>query len=88
MRNSCSCSGSEHQEAPQAAAGDRARGAYYKESYYFGYDEYGSMESQRAVDDCSIVGPGLINVVELAASIATYAGRVASAATPPQLPSE
>ncbi len=63
-------------------------GADYKESYDVGYDEYGSMESQRAVDDSAIVGPGLVDVVELAASIATYAGRVAASATPPQLPSE
>jgi hypothetical protein len=46
------------------------------------------MESQRAVNDGTIVGLGLVNVVELAASIATYAGRVAASATPPQLPSE
>jgi hypothetical protein len=46
------------------------------------------MESQRAVNDGAIVGLGLVNVVELAASIATYAGRVAASATPPQLPSE
>jgi hypothetical protein len=45
------------------------------------------MESQRAVDDGAIVGPGLVDVVELAASIVTYAGRVAASATPPQLPS-
>ncbi len=63
-------------------------GADYKESYDVGYDAYGSMESQRAVDDGAIVGPGLIDVVELAASIATYAGRVSASATPPQMPSE
>jgi hypothetical protein len=62
--------------------------ADYKESYDVGYDAYVSMESQRAVDDGAIVGQGLVNVVELAASIATYAGRVAASATPPQLPSE
>jgi hypothetical protein len=62
--------------------------ADYKESYDVGYDAYGSMESQRAVDDSAIVGPGLVEVVELAASIATYAWRVAALATPPQLPSE
>ncbi len=63
-------------------------GADYKESYDVGYDEYGSMESQRAVDDGAIVGAGLIDVVEFAASIVTYAGRVAAEATPPQLPSK
>jgi hypothetical protein len=47
------------------------------------------MESQRAtVDDGDIRGPGLVDVVELAASIAAYAGRVAAEATSPPLPSE
>jgi hypothetical protein len=46
------------------------------------------MESQRAIDDGAIRGPGLVDVVELACSVATYAARVASAATPvPPLPS-
>ncbi len=63
-------------------------GADYKESYGIGYDEYGSMESQHAVDDGAIVGPGLIDVVELAASITTYAGSVAAKATPRHLPSK
>jgi hypothetical protein len=36
-----------------------------------GYGKYGSMESQRAVDDGDIVGPGLVDVVELASSITT-----------------
>jgi hypothetical protein len=64
-------------------------GADYKECHDMGYDsdEYGSMESQRAVDDGTIVGPGLVDVVELATSIATYAGSVAAEATPPPLPS-
>jgi hypothetical protein len=52
-----------------------------------GYDEYGSMESQHAVDDGNIRGPGLVDVVELASSIATYAVRVAAEATLPPLPS-
>jgi hypothetical protein len=63
-------------------------GADYKESYDVGYDAYGSMESQRAVDDGAIVGPGLVNVVKLAASITTYVERVAASATLLQLPSE
>ncbi len=46
------------------------------------------MESQRAVDDGDIRGPGLVDVVELAASIATYAGHVAAKATPPPLHSK
>ncbi len=62
--------------------------ADYKECHDVGYDEYGSMESQRAIDDGAIRGQGLVHVVELASSIATYAARVASAATPPWLPSE
>ncbi len=61
-------------------------GCDYKESHDLGYDEYCSMKSQRAVDDGDIRGQGLVDVVELAASIATYAGRVAAEATPPQLP--
>ncbi len=56
------------------------------ECHDVGYDEYGSMESLRAVDDGAIRGPGLVNVVELASSIATYAARVAAAATPPRCP--
>ncbi len=46
------------------------------------------MESQRGVDDGAIVRLGLADVIELAASIATYAGRVAALVTQPQLPSE
>ncbi len=45
-----------------------------------GYDEHGSMESHRAIDDDDIRGPGLVYVVELAPSIATYAARVAAEA--------
>ena len=63
-------------------------GAAYKEYHDVGYDEYGSMESQRAVDDGCVAGPGLVDVVELASSIATYAARIAAEATPPPLPSE
>jgi hypothetical protein len=63
-------------------------GAAYKECHDVGYYEHGSMESQRAIDDGAIRGPGLVHVVELASSIATYAARFAAAATPPPLPSE
>ena len=63
-------------------------GASYREYHDVGYDEYGSMESQRAIDDGSVAGPGLVDVVELASSIATYAARIAAEATPPPLPSE
>ncbi len=63
-------------------------GAAYKECHDVSFDEYGSMESQRTIDDGAIRGPGLVDVVELASSIATYAARVAAAATPPPLPSE
>ncbi len=62
--------------------------AAYKERHDVGYDEYVSMESQRSIDDDAIRGPGLVDVVELASSIAAYAARVAAAATPPPLPSE
>jgi hypothetical protein len=37
-----------------------------------GYDEYGSKENQCAIDDCDIRCAGLVDVVELASSIATY----------------
>jgi hypothetical protein len=57
-------------------------GAAYKECHNIGYDEYGSMESQRAIDDGAIRWQGLVNV------IATYAARVAAAVTPPPLPSK
>ncbi len=57
-------------------------GADYKEYFVIGYDEHGSMENQRAVDNGAIMGPGLVDVVELASSIVTYAARVASAANP------
>ncbi len=63
-------------------------GADYKECHDIGYDEYGSIESQRAADDGAVNGPGLVDVVQLASSIATYAGSVAAEATPPALPSE
>jgi hypothetical protein len=63
-------------------------GAAYKEYHDVVYDEYGSMESQRAIDNGAIRGPGIVNVVELASSIATYAVRVAAAAVPPPLPYE
>jgi hypothetical protein len=35
-----------------------------------------------------VLGPGLVDVVELARDIAAYAGRVAGEAVPPPLPSE
>jgi hypothetical protein len=41
------------------------------------------LESQRAVDDGAIVGLGLIDVVEFASNMSTYAARVAGEATPP-----
>jgi hypothetical protein len=63
-------------------------GASYKECQDVDYDEYGSMESQRAIDDGAIRGPSLVDAVEPASSIATYAVRVAAAATPPPLPSK
>ncbi len=53
-----------------------------------GYNECGSMESQHAIDDGTIRWQGLIDVVELASSIAACAAQVAAAATPPPLPSE
>ncbi len=46
------------------------------------------MGSQRAVEDGGIMGPGLVNVVELASSIATYDARVAGEATQFLLPPE
>jgi hypothetical protein len=58
-------------------------GAAYKEYHDVGYDEYGSMESQRAIDDGAIRGQGLVDVVMLASSITTYATRVAGAAISP-----
>jgi hypothetical protein len=63
-------------------------GAAYKECHGVGNDEYGSMESQRSIDDDAIRGQGLVDVVELTSNIAAYAARVAAAATPPPLPSE
>jgi hypothetical protein len=62
--------------------------AAYKECHDVGYDEYVSMESQRAINDGAIRGAGLVDVVELASSNAAYAARIAAAATPPPLPSE
>jgi hypothetical protein len=56
-------------------------GPDYKEYHDLGYDEHGSMESQRAVDDGSVNGPGIVDVVEIASSIATYAGRIATEAS-------
>ncbi len=39
------------------------------------------MEDQRAIDNGAIRGPGLVDVVELASSIAVYAARVTASAT-------
>jgi hypothetical protein len=61
--------------------------ADYNEYYDICYDEYCSMESQSTVDNDAIVGQGLVDVVELATSIATYAAPVATEATRPPLPS-
>ncbi len=59
------------------------------ECHDVGCDEYGSMESLRAVDNGAIRGPGLVNAVEHASSIATYAAHVAPGrGHPAPLPSE
>ncbi len=43
----------------------RIAGAGFKARHDVGYDAYGSMASQRAVDDGAVRGPGLVDVVEL-----------------------
>jgi hypothetical protein len=63
------------------------RDLHQRTFYSVGYDEYGCMESQLAINDGAVRGQGLVDVVELASSIAAYAARVAAAATPPPLPS-
>ncbi len=70
-------------EEARAIAGDD-----YKEHHDVGYDVYGSMESQRRVDDGQIIGTGFSDVVEMAREVAVYATRVAAYAVPPPLPSE
>jgi hypothetical protein len=57
----------------------------YKECHNIGYYQYGSMESQHTIDNDTIRGQGLVDVVKLASSIATYAARVAAAAIPAAL---
>jgi hypothetical protein len=62
--------------------------AMYKKCHDVCYNEYGSMESQRAINDGAIRGQGLLDIVELASSIATYEARVAAKSIPPPVPSE
>jgi hypothetical protein len=46
------------------------------------------MESQCAINNGAIRGPGLVDDVELASSLQAYAAHVAAEAIPPPLPSE
>ena len=62
-------------------------GKDYKDHHKVGFDRYPSMDDQRDYDG-EVAGAGLQDVLDVATEMARWAGECASAAEPPQLPSE
>ena len=63
-------------------------GKNYRECHEVSFEEFPSIADQRKEDDGEVAGPGLQDVLDVATEMARWAGECASAAEPPQLPSE
>ena len=63
-------------------------GPDYRQYHEVTFEEFPSIADQRREDDGAVQGPGLEDVRDLAVEMARWAGEVASADAPPQLPSE
>jgi hypothetical protein len=65
-------------------------GGNYSDHFTLGFDEYESISVQQTVGDgdCSVDGAGIIDVIDMAHSIANRADRVAACQVPPPLVSE
>ena len=65
-------------------------GGNYSDHFTLGFDEYESISVQQTCGDgdCSVDGAGIIDVIDMAHSIANRADRVAACQVPPPLVSE
>ena len=69
-------------------AASHIAGENYRELHEVGFEEFPTIADQRKEDDGEVTGPGLQDVLAMATEMARWAGECASAAEPPQLPSE
>ena len=65
----------------------RIAGKNYKDDHSVGFDEHGPLDEQTHRGDLP-TGPGIVDIMDTARAMASYAGRVAAEATPLTLPSE
>jgi hypothetical protein len=65
-------------------------GPYYADQYIVGFNKYGSIAQQQADNEgsTSVDSARLVDVVEVANTMADRAGRVAACTVPPKLSSE
>ncbi len=65
-------------------------GADFADYHTLGFDDYESIAAQQADNEgcCSVEGAGIVNVIEMANSMANRADRVAACKVPPALISE
>ena len=65
-------------------------GADFAEHHTLGLDECGSIAAQQADNEggCSVEGAGIVDVVDMASTMANRADRVAACKVPPALTSE
>ena len=80
----------QHLHAKINAEANATAGADFADHHTLGFDEYESIAAQQADTEggCSVEGAGIVDVIEMANTMANRADRVAACKVPPALISE